>query len=107
MSYRYMRLLVMYDLPMTSKHYVKEYTKFRKYLLKEGYVMVQQSIYSKLCLNQDVVDNTIRRLEKNLPALGNVRALQVTEKQYVKIKIMVGHKSLQEQDQNDRRMVIL
>ena len=102
-----MRLLVFYDLPMNSKYYIKEYTNFRKSLLRAGYIMIQYSIYSKLCLNQDSADRAIKRIEKELPKFGNVRLLTITEKQYQKMKIMVGSKTFAEENQNDQRLVII
>ena len=102
-----MRLLVFYDLPMANKNMIREYSKFRNFLLKEGYVMMQYSVYSKLCLNQDVINHAIKRLSKNLPQLGNVRSLQVTENQYQKIQLMVGNKSHDEVLQSDKRLVII
>ena len=44
MSYRYMRLLVLFDLPVTTTEERREYTKFRKYLIKSGFMMFQESV---------------------------------------------------------------
>ena len=43
MTYRYMRVIVMFDLPVTTSENIREYTRFRKYLLKSGFIMMQQS----------------------------------------------------------------
>ncbi|AKM52700.1 CRISPR-associated protein Cas2 [Spiroplasma atrichopogonis] len=65
----------------------KNYTKFHKFLIKNGYYMIQYSIYCKLCLNYDEVNNNNNNNMINLhkPPKGNVRILIVTEKQYESI----------------------
>lgn len=52
MSYRFMRVLVMFDLPTETSENRRNYTKFRKYLIKSGFMMMQQSVYVRLALNQ-------------------------------------------------------
>ena len=52
MSYRYMRLLVLFDLPVTTTEERREYTKFRKYLIKSGFMMFQESVYCRMALNR-------------------------------------------------------
>ena len=51
MSYRYMRVMVFFDLPTESLDDKREYRKFRKYLIKKGFMMLQESVYCKLALN--------------------------------------------------------
>ncbi|PPE05666.1 CRISPR-associated endonuclease Cas2 [Mesoplasma corruscae] len=87
-----MRLIILYDLPMNSRQYVKIYTQFRNNLIRNGFVMMQYSIYSKFCTNQDSLNLAIKKVEKLSPKYGNVRILQVTEKQYLKMKIISGKK---------------
>ncbi|WP_146637960.1 CRISPR-associated endonuclease Cas2 [Spiroplasma clarkii] len=89
-----------YDLPNTTKSENKEYTKFRKFLIQNGFYMMQFSIYVKLCMNHDIVLITQKKIEKNKPKIGDVRMLAITEKQYNDIKILVGQKSIQESYQN-------
>ena len=48
MSYRYMRVIVMFDLPVKSSADIREYNHFRKYLIKTGFIMMQESVYCKL-----------------------------------------------------------
>ena len=56
MSYRFMRVIVFFDLPTISVEDRKEYTKFRKFLIKNGFLMIQESVYTKLTLNKTVAD---------------------------------------------------
>ena len=92
-----MRLILFFDLPMVTKEEVRIYSKFRKYLIKNGYLMMQFSIYSKIFNNRDAVVNHIDILKKQVPSKGQIRIMMVTEKQYAKIDIIVGGKSLQEE----------
>lgn len=95
-----MRLILFFDLPTTTKAERKVYSTFRKYLIKQGYLMMQFSVYSKLFNNSEALDNHIKILKKNLPKDGSIRAMSVTEKQYSKIMILVGGVSLNEELEN-------
>lgn len=87
---RYMRILVFFDLPVVKAADRKNYQKFRKFLLNDGYDMLQYSVYSRICNSQDAVNKHLMRLNKNLPAKGSVRYLQITDKQYASMKFLVG-----------------
>ena len=91
-----MRLVLFFDLPMTCKEETKIYTKFRKYLIENGYLMIQYSVYCKMFPNRDAVVKHINVLRRNVPQKGQIRIMVVTEKQYSKIEIIVGGKSNQE-----------
>jgi CRISPR-associated protein Cas2 len=93
---RLMRLLVFYDLPVANIKDRKIYSKFRKFLLNDGYEMLQFSVYERMTNGMDAIDKHMARLEKNLPLKGSIRCLVITEKQYVGMKILVGQKSFQE-----------
>lgn len=95
-----MRLIVFFDLPTSTKSERHAYSVFRKYLIKQGYVMVQYSVYSKLFNNADAVDNHMKLLRKNIPKDGSIRVMSVTEKQYSKIIILLGTQSDQEMQLN-------
>ena len=87
----FMRLFVFFDLPVAKKEQRKIATKFRKNLLDEGFIMLQFSVYSRVCRGQDIVEREIRRIKQVLPSKGNIRILQVTEKQYASMQILVGN----------------
>lgn len=103
---RYMRLLVFFDLPVTSKKARRAYTLFRKFLLKDGYDMLQWSVYARLVNGMDDCEKHLKRLENNIPKEGHVRCLQVTEKQYVNMKLLIGVRSFQEKKVNQSQMVL-
>ncbi|HCW53241.1 MAG TPA: CRISPR-associated endonuclease Cas2 [Clostridium sp.] len=91
-----MRLLVFFDLPVVKYEDRKQYQKFRRFLINDGYCMMQFSVYSRICNGIDGANKHISRLVKNLPTKGSVRYLQITEKQYEQMKFVVGKKKAQE-----------
>lgn len=105
--YRQMRLFILYDLPSTTKQDHKDYSKFHNFLLKNGFYMLQYSVYVRLCINHDELKNLIVIVENNKPKKGNARMLIITEKQYENMKVLIGSKSLQEQFSNIKRLVEL
>ena len=82
-------MLVFFDLPVVTAKEKKDAAKFRKFLLKDGYNMVQWSVYSRICNGMDAVAMHKQRLKQNLPLKGSVRALVLTEKQYESMEIML------------------
>ena len=61
MSYRYMRIVVFFDLPVLTESNRKDYRTFRKYLIKSGFMMVQESVYCKLAQNSSVADAVVKK----------------------------------------------
>lgn len=85
-----MRIMVFFDLPTLTAANRREYSKFRKYLLKNGFLMMQESVYCKLALNPTASDAIMTNIKKNKPAEGLVQMLTITEKQFSKIEFVVG-----------------
>ncbi len=96
----------MFDLPVVTAHDRKEYTKFRKYLLKSGFLMLQESVYCRLIPNTAMADSMLENLRKNKPESGLVQVLKVTEKQYQKMEYLVGERRSEVLD-TDERLIIL
>lgn len=65
-----MRALVFFDLPMVTAEQRREYTKFRKFLLKNGFLMLQESVYCKIALNGSAVKGIVDSVHKNSPPEG-------------------------------------
>lgn len=101
-----MRILVMFDLPMTTSAERKEYTKFRKYLIKSGFLMMQESVYCKLSPNSTLADAVIENVRKNKPEKGVVQVLRVTEKQYAKMEYIVGEGQTEVLSSDDRLVIL-
>lgn len=106
MSYRYMRVIVMFDLPMQSSYDIRNYNQFRRYLIKMGFLMMQQSVYCKLALNMSVVNSIVENLRQNHPDKGLVEVFSLTENQFSKIEFLVGERDV-DVISDDRRLVIL
>lgn len=105
--YRVMRLILFFDLPMNTKEERRIYSKFRKYLISNGFTMLQLSVYAKIFPNRTSLFQYIEGLKRNLPNKGSVRIMGVTEKQYEKMFILVGGKSIQEESITEDPMVML
>ena len=95
-----MRILVFFDLPVVKKKERKIYSQFRRFLLNDGYDMVQYSVYSRLCNGTDMTNKHLKRLNTILPEKGSVRCLTITEKQYEEMKFLVGKPSVEEKRVN-------
>ena len=67
MNYKFMRLLVFFDLPMLTDKDKREYQKFHKYLVRNGFIMMQKSVYSKLVINNVTSASVKQRIKNNLP----------------------------------------
>lgn len=91
-----MRLFVFFDLPTTTAEDKQHYIAFRRFLLQDGYMMLQYSVYSRIANGLDGVQKHERRIKDNLPPHGNVRFMVVTEKQYAQMQFLVGYPSHQE-----------
>ncbi|WP_394706819.1 CRISPR-associated endonuclease Cas2 [uncultured Bacteroides sp.] len=65
MRVRFMRLLVFFDLPVETAKQRKEYRCFRHFLIKDGYLMLQESVYSKMVMDDANANSVILRLKKN------------------------------------------
>ena len=96
MSNKFMRILVFFDLPVVKKKERKIYAKFRRFLINDGYDMLQYSVYSRLCNGTDMTNKHLKRLDTALPERGSVRCLTITEKQYENMKFLVGKPTLKE-----------
>jgi len=101
-----MRMLVLFDLPTLTSKDRREYRKFRKFLIQEGFLMVQQSVYSKITLNTTVANLMKKKINKHKPPDGLVQMLVITEKQYAGMEYVVGEK---DGDVNDttKRLVVM
>ena len=93
MNLRVMRVIVFFDLPITTIQGIRAYTKFRRFLLKDGFIMMQESVYSKLAQNQLAANALISHIRKNSPDEGLIQILTVTEKQYSNMEMIIGHKT--------------
>lgn len=89
-----MRILIFFDLPTETTKDRKIYSKFRKFLINEGFIMMQESVYVKLTLNNSVTKSIKERIEKNKPEKGIVQMLIITEKQFNSMEYIVRRETI-------------
>lgn len=101
-----MRTFVMFDLPVLTAADRREYRRFRKFLVKSGFVMLQESVYSKLSLNATSAGTVENLIKLNAPKKGLVQLLTVTEKQYASMKYITGEFISEYVTSTDRLVII-
>ena len=87
---RFVWVFLFFDLPVGTKPERRAATRFRNFLKDDGYMMLQFSVYARVCRGDEAVDKHLRRVVSNLPGRGSVRALQVTDRQYGRMKLLLG-----------------
>ena len=87
-----MRLLLFFDLPTETSKNRLDYTRFHKFLIKNGFIMMQKSVYSKLVINNVTSAAVKTKISKNLPPAGIIELLEVTENQFSRIEYLIGEK---------------
>ena len=85
-----MRMIIFFDLPSVTKMDHREYTKFVRFIKSKGFCMFQESVYTKLCLNETVVKSTMKDIKKNVPRSGYVSILTLSENQFASIETLIG-----------------
>jgi CRISPR-associated endoribonuclease cas2 len=106
MSFRYMRVIVMFDLPIGTSAERREYSVFRKYLIKSGFCMIQESIYCKMAVNSTMADTIVNNIRKNKPKYGLVQVLKITEKQFASMEFIVGQSKMDVLDTTERIVIL-
>lgn len=90
MAERFSRILIFFDLPTETRQDRRVYTRFRKLLIKNGFLMMQESVYCKLVLHATAEQSVLSLLRRNRPPSGVVEILTITERQYSQIEYLVG-----------------
>lgn len=106
MNYRFMRLMVFFDLPMQTDKQRRAYSQFHKFLQKNGFIMMQKSVYTKLVINNVTSSLVRQKVRENLPPEGLVELLEVTENQFSRIEYLLGESQSLVVDSRDRLVEI-
>lgn len=101
-----MRTIVFFDLPNVYAKDKKAYFMFRKFLLNEGFIMMQESVYSKIVLNSQQSIGVIERIKKKAPKKGIIQVLTITERQYSQIEFIIG-KSNSKIINSEEKLIVL
>jgi CRISPR-associated protein Cas2 len=91
-AYRGMWLFSMFDLPVDTAAARNRYTRFRKGLLRQGFTMLQFSVYARYCGSEEKAKILKSRLKSTIPGQGQVRFLMVTDRQFAKMEVYCGRK---------------
>lgn len=103
---RVMRTIVFFDLPNVYSKDKRAYLLFRKFLINEGFLMMQESVYSKIVLNSHQSIALIERIRKKAPKKGIIQVMNITEKQYSQIEFIIGN-SNSKIINSEERMIVL
>lgn len=95
----------MFDLPVITDTQKRIATKFRNFLLDDGYIMMQFSVYSRICKNNDDLLKHVNRIKINAPKSGNIRMIQITENQYNNMIMFSGQKAIEEDIAEDNLII--
>ena len=90
MSYRFMRVLVFFDLPTETGEDRREYSRFHRLLIKNGFLMMQESVYCRMLITPTAGQTIMETIRKHRPPKGTVQIMTVTEKQFAKIEMITG-----------------
>lgn len=103
-GYRIMWLMLYFDLPVSTKSNRDEYTRFRNFLLDEGFEMTQFSVYMRHCASKEHSEAQVKRIEKQLPPEGKVYLINITDKQFSETIRFVQTKRISEK--NPQQLVL-
>ena len=101
-----MRIIVFFDLPVTTAAKRKAANQFRLFLQKDGYQMLQLSVYSRIVRGRDSLQKHHTRLRNNLTEEGSIRGLEVTEKQFATMHLLLGELKTQEKKVNADQLLL-
>ena len=103
---RFMRTIVFFDLPNVYAKDKRNYLLFRKFLVNEGFIMMQESVYSKIVMNSEQSNLLAKRIRKNAPSKGLIQLLTITEQQYAKIENIIGEVNTKIINSEERLIVL-
>lgn len=103
---RIVRTIVFFDLPNVYSKDKRAYFMFRKFLINEGFIMMQESVYSKIVLNSQQSIALVERIRKKSPKKGIIQVVNITEKQYSQIVFIIGNSNSKIIDSEERLIVL-
>lgn len=98
--------MLFYDIPNNNSSESKNYSKFRKYIIANGFIMLQESVYVKSVASKETHQILMRNLKLASPTNSNIRTLLVTENVFEKMQIIAGEESINEQVLSKKTRII-
>ena len=89
-QYRILWVFVFFDLPTETKKDRKNAGRFRKELQRDGFTMLQFSIYIRHCSSRENSQVHMRRIKSVLPPKGEVIMFSLTDKQFGMMEFFRG-----------------
>lgn len=89
-QYRVMWVFVFFDLPTDTKKDRKNYAFFRKQLQKDGFTMLQFSIYVRHCNSRENAEVHVKRVRSFLAPKGEIIIFSLTDKQFGMMEFFRG-----------------
>ena len=74
--------MVFFDLPVQTKKDRRHYTRFREMLLKDGFAMMQYSIYVRHSNSRENAAVHVKRVKTVLPPKGKIVIFTITDRQF-------------------------
>lgn len=96
----------MFDLPVETSEERRNYRKFRKALINEGFLMIQYSVYARVCIDRKAASFLEKRIALLAPAKGLIQTLMVTEKQYNSMHFLAGEFKKDVRNSSERTIII-
>ncbi len=101
-----MRVLVFFDLPTETDEDKRNYRKFRKVLIKNGFIMLQESVYTRMLITPSAERSVVNTIKRNKPPTGLVQILTVTEKQFANMEYITGEYVSDIVDSDERTIIL-
>lgn len=101
-----MRMMVFFDLPTLTGEDRRNYRSFRKILIKNGFIMLQESVYCKMMTSPSMEKSIRKLIIDNRPPEGLVQMLLITEKQFTKMDYVVGEYKSDIIDSEERLIIL-
>ena len=101
-----MRLFVFFDLPTETQEDRRHYNQFRRGLIKNGFLMMQESVYCRMLVSPSAEKATVEAIRRIRPPKGLVQVLMVTEKQFSRMVFLTGESNSNVID-SDERLIFL
>ena len=104
-AFRPMWLMAMFDLPVEEKIGRRNYARFRKVLLKDGFMMLQYSVYARYLPSEEAAEAHRRTVRSAVPPLGQVRLIAVTDHQFGKMEVFDGRKPREPEEPQNQMLL--
>ncbi len=103
-KYRMAWVMVFFDLPVGTPEERRDASNFRRDLLRDGYIMVQFSVYARPCGTADRVETQVRRLKSKIPPKGEVRGLLISDAQWGRMIVVRSQQKVDSEKMPEQMM---